>query len=349
MPKRVWTKEEEEILKQHYLKPNGPKDLLKLLPQKRMSQILDKGKRMGFIRFIPYIKNEIFFEIPNLINTNLAAFLGSDGCICDKRKWGQPSIRLGISTKDLKHLEKIKELTNYNGKMYFVKHIDKKIYSSSNDKWYNCNTESCHLVFNKAQKWCDDLWNNWNIGPRKSHTLMPPTKLKTIELKLSYISGAIDGDGHISLISEPNHNFGSSLKIGIIGTTELLQWIKETFDYLTPYDNVRSIVKTRYKNICTYAISGIRAYLISKCILSLDIPRLNRKWNNARNFIQRIENEPLSDVMINKINNRVSWELLDFYKNHNIFIPSFIKNPPDPKINLISFQNLPNINVIENL
>ncbi len=77
--------------------------------------------------------------------------------------------------------------------------------------------------------------------------------------------------------------------IGGMGTRELMEWIKTVFDYLTPGITKTALGLNESKNVCSYHLSSARAHLIGNLFLSLDIPRLNRKWDNVRAYSQYLD------------------------------------------------------------
>ena len=84
MPKRIWTKEEEKILKKYYNEPDGICKIIELTNKNR-KQILNKGKYIGY-RIVNFsTKDENFFNIPNNLNSYISGFLSGDGWI-NKRK-----------------------------------------------------------------------------------------------------------------------------------------------------------------------------------------------------------------------------------------------------------------------
>lgn len=330
MPTIIWNKEEEEILKKYYLQPNGIEEIQKLTNKTR-KQILTKGKYLGF-RLVHFAtKDDSFFEVPNIINSYVAGFLAGDGYM----RYGQHgSIYLGLTLaqKDIAHLEIIKNLFKYNGKILFrsikrsLKLKQGNLYFQFPEKTYY----SAAIICTRAEKWREDIAKNWNFWKdpsalKKSLTLEPPINLINNNFKLSYLAGIIDADGAIMITSDKNHVFKESLKISIVGTEPLNLWIKELHDYYLSYMSTRQIESKPYTVAKTYHIGGIRAYWLSKIILSLKLPLLDRKWDNARHFIKRIESEPLSKQMITKLNNTFSDNLRNFFIEHNIEIPYFIK------------------------
>jgi hypothetical protein len=122
--------------------------------------------------------DENFFSVPNILNSYWAGFIAADGCI---RGYHDHYLSLGLSKKDISHLEKFKRDLRLSNKI--------TIY----DKHNSCITG---LSSNKI---CDDLKNNFNITPRKSKTLKPPN-IKNKTNILSFIAGYIDGDGSVGKI-----------------------------------------------------------------------------------------------------------------------------------------------------
>lgn len=111
-------------------------------------------------------------------------------------------------------------------------------------------------------------------------TLCPPTNL-TKEQNLAFICGLIDGDGTI-ILSKQNR-----LELSIIGTGEIINWIKNIFDYLV-LNKTKLLAKARQRldrdseNHWVYKVTGFRAYSILSELMKLQVPRLDRKWNNVK-------------------------------------------------------------------
>lgn len=213
-----------------------------------------------------FTKHDSFFKEPNILNCYWAGFIAADGYVRNK------PIQLGItlSIKDKDHLNKFKEDINYTGPIHDRK--IKRVY-----KEQEIVGEFVNLTICSSQEILFDLFNNFNIVPRKSSVLQPPN-LESLNLKLAFIIGLIDGDGTIYVDSN------GRLQISIVGTYEITSWICNIFNKLIPSKN-KHIAKAKLRtdrgsfNHATYKITGYRAEAIFKILQQIDVPKLNRKWN----------------------------------------------------------------------
>jgi len=143
-----------------------------------------------------------------------------------------------------------------------------------------CNIKlACH-------QWYADLGKNWNITPRKTATLLPPN-LTDNRLKMAFISGVICGDGWIC--RTVNDSGYLSYGVGFTGTKELLEWIQATFHSLIPAMDEKKLSNNGSPNCRDYCVWGATFYWVAKLCLALDIPRLDRKWDTAREFLEVVE------------------------------------------------------------
>ena len=218
-----------------------------------------------------YNVNDNFFENPDILNSYWAGFIAADGCIIEGKKQNQLSI--GLSKKDFDHLNLFKNDIDFNGpiKNNYIKKIyknEEKIFESSQ-------------LYITSQKISDDLYKNFNITPRKSLTLLPPN-LSDTNLIDAFICGYIDGDGCVYLYKNNVRNIQDSLSISIVGTYEIVLWIKERFSQILGKE-FGSIQKNHNseKNTYVYRIGqskGVRE--IFKHFYNLNVPKLKRKWTD---------------------------------------------------------------------
>lgn len=135
----------------------------------------------------------------------------------------------------------------------------------------------------ECKKWVEDLANNFNITPRKTHTLQPPN-LTDNKMILSFFSGNVDGWIYVE-----ETDYGKHGSIAVMGSKELMEWFKYHLDRLVPNSDGANLKETESENIFEYKISGVKAYWVSKLCLSLEIPRIDRKWNLMKELVQNIE------------------------------------------------------------
>ncbi len=278
-----WTPEELTILKDNYLKPDGIKIIQALLPHRGYNSIKGMANVNGLKRWIAHTKNRQFFDIPNDLNNVIAGFFAADGCITTR----DDRFVICLARKDLGHLEAIRNHLEYSGPLT---HRQTKggIYRRRGKEYIVKKSECSTLQIADCREWVTALNQYWNITPRKTNTLQPPN-LTNLRHILCYLSGLIDGDGWVCLNKKADSKHGKVLEISVMGTKELMTWVKRVFDYITPGQTGGQIKPTSSPNGAVYTVRGTRAYLLAKVFLSLDILRLERKWQAAREYMALLE------------------------------------------------------------
>lgn len=229
--------------------------------QSRVNSLgLKKGSRK-------YECNLSFFEKPNDNNSYWAGFIAADGTIRAK----QNQITLHLSSKDVEHIKRFCVDIEYNGPIKNRKVKKKKNTKYKKSEYFSSGVDLCGA--NKNIKYLNE---NYNISNNKSLTLKPPNNL-SLSNKEAFIKGLIDGDGSILL------GKNGRIELSIVGTYEILSYIKEYFDVLVP-SKTKHNPKVRYRkdrtknNHCTYKVTGFRAYKILNLLKSRNTPELKRKW-----------------------------------------------------------------------
>lgn len=303
---KFWTPEEREILKQNYTKVKSLKELLPLFPDREYDGIRSMANVMGLFRTVPHTKDKTFFNIPNILNCSIAGFIAADGCITENKKIKR--LAIGLAIKDEDYLLKIKDLLKYSGPLTYQTynyHFDNK--TKNGIVVYDGTAKRCDLQICDCKDFVENLQKYWNIAPRKTLTLMPPN-LSDTKLMMAFISGLIDGDGWIYKDKE-------LYNIGIMGTLELMTWVKNTFDYLVPLGSNCQLTHESNKNTYSYKVSGVKVYWLAKIFLSLDIIRMHRKWNLLKEYIDKVEKGDLTSNAKNKlIKVKPSQETLDLFE-----------------------------------
>lgn len=200
--------------------------------------------------------NSNFFEKVNLLNSYWAGLFAADGCIYERGNSKRFSLTFKESDKIL--LERLKKDLQYKGNITYFK------YDNPN---YEARVSLCFT----NNKICSDLKKNFNITSKKTLTLNPP-EIKDINA-LSYIVGYIDGDGCIS-----RYRNNKYLKVKILGTKELLLWIKNIFIEHFPELGLDNLNIQSYGKISSFEIHCKKAEEVLKRLKALDIPKLERKW-----------------------------------------------------------------------
>lgn len=279
MASTLWSEAEVKLLQDNYAKVDSVSDMLPLLPGRTYWAIRSKAETMSLInKFLP-TQDNTFFNEPNEINSAIAGFIAADGCVSDG---GRLTINLG--RKDRGHLETIIRLTKYEGNIYDYESKFSVAIVDGQPKRVAGQTFTSSVQI-QAPIWVDNLKTHWNIVPRKTFLMVAPN-ISDNRLSLAYISGLIDGDGWVGVSTS------YSYMIGVMGTHALMTWIKSVFDTIIPEGKPTNLKSVSEKDSYEYKVTGTKAYWLAKLLLSLDIPRLDRKWDKMREFIRFIETEP---------------------------------------------------------
>ena len=262
-----WTELEQTTLKQNI--HLSVKEIRNLLPNRTLSSIENRKNYLNLKSGIykKYTLDVSFFETYNLASAYWAGFLAADGTIRDKQK----QICLVLQNRDKVHVEKFATDIQFNGPVY-TRNLKRKFKPNEPEKTYM----SSGLSLCGASKLIDDLWKNYNVGPRKSLILKPPTQITNVDIKHAFLIGYIDGDGTIGLSKD------QKLELDVIGTKEIVTWAKDLIDVIVPViTNFDGQVNKEKKNskIFRYKVTGFRALKILRFLNSIDVPRLARKWD----------------------------------------------------------------------
>lgn len=290
---KPWTPEEDAVIRELYMTTNA-RDVADKLSGRNLNAVKARANLLGIIKQIDYEKDTLFFNIPNAANCAIAGFIAADGNI-QKDKM---VLNINISTKDEEFLKTICGLMGFNGKFRY-RTVNRKEYLSKNSgKTITAGVSHMCSVAIHCSQWCDDLNTHWNITPRKTATLMPPD-LKDNRLKMAFISGLACGDGWIC--KTVNDSGYLSFGMGFTGTKDLLEWVQSTFNSLVPNMDAKKLSDNKSPNCRDYCVWGATFYWLAKMFLSLDIPRLERKWDLARMFVARVEDGRISTKMLTQI------------------------------------------------
>lgn len=216
-----------------------------------------------------YTFNKEYFKIPNIDNCYWAGFIAADGCISKNSK---NSFRLYIQLKDtdVSILDTFKNNIGHNGPI-------RDVVWNLNGKSYLGKVLSISSIQNNIM---EDLNSNFSITENKTSTLQAPN-LISIDHKLSFIRGYIDGDGTIcSTITNQGY---SRLNLTIISASRvILDWILETI-----YEacSIRGAIYNRGSNFLLSYSSTKNTIKILNSIDAVKGPYvLERKWNKFYNF-----------------------------------------------------------------
>ena len=212
-----------------------------------------------------YNVNESFFTEWSNDMAYVTGFIAADGCILDNSRSGNPSvIEIGLSVKDLDHLEDIRD-------------------AICKDLVIKRRKESVRLCI-CSKKMAIDLIK-MGITQRKSTTLIFP-KIPEQYIR-HFIRGYFDGDGYIRVLKSKRFGHAyKNLEINILGTKDFLYSIREIFSKIYGKDigSLRSQQKWYNAWRLTYSTKSAKDF--AKWIYEGDVTiKLNRKYGIYKDFI----------------------------------------------------------------
>jgi len=249
-----------------------------------------------------YNCNHNYFEEKSLQSCYWAGFIAADGNI------SKNLITIALAEKDEIQLLKFKEHTNstniikFNNKDNFI------------IKRYQFTSKKSVL----------DLKRIYNIGEKKSLTLIPPniTNLKEID---SFICGYIDGDGCINMSLNRKSFY---LSINILGTFEILSMMKKRFEQILGKKIEANILPKKDTNIYKFCINSNSARTIFKHFYELPIYKLERKWTTD-----------IYNYSINHIKKRVLEGRNTIIEYYDLFITQNLSIKEVMKLKEINYKN----------
>jgi len=264
---KKWNLEDEEKLRELY--PSKNRSEIAEILGKTPSAITNHAHILGLKKGLKkYQHNENYFDEPDVGNCYWAGVLAADGWV---RKVRDNSYYLFLAFKsdDVKHIQKFADDIKYTGN---VKIRKGKYFHTGEDK-YTAIVEIC-----SATRVVEALQRNFNIVRKKSLILQPPN-LSDVNHKLAFIKGYLDGDGCIRFDK-------GRLEVSFTGTFDVLNWIQSVFDEIVPpAGKMRAKARRRKtRKVSDYKITGARAFAILQKIMILDIPGLERKWEQLNGF-----------------------------------------------------------------
>ena len=200
-----------------------------------------------------FTKNDCYWKQPSVENSYWAGLIAADGYVESHPKRGY-SLQLKLKESDEVLLQGLKQALQYTGPIYPFK--------------TKTGEQQKRLMIFGSKLLLNDLEHVFNITTKKTFTLQPP-KLTNVEHVKAFITGYIDGDGCIGnyFYKKPAVN---RLTVQILGTKEFLTWIKEQA-------NVGGNIN-KYGSIFALTYSCKSARLFAKWILTIEVPKLKRKW-----------------------------------------------------------------------
>ncbi len=301
-----WTEEEVDILKENYSKMMAEDIIKKWMPYRTKRSIWLKVYRLGLQTYgRQYYCNDLFFHIPNKMNSYYAGLLAADGYIVKRDKDGLIKNKLGISLckLDADHLEKMRKCMN------------------SNYPFYDKLNQRLFLI-QGYQKIIDDLENIFSITERKSLTLQPP-KIYTENDIRAFIRGYFDGDGCLSYYKPKNRwvvTFGSA-------SYNILKWIYNQVNiFLSNIKCHISSTSINRKNTVYYLnfCGSVQVYKFLNWLYadSEDLTRLDRKYDLflkfCKQYIERQNKLTSKYIGVNHRYNKWTSTIGYNYKNYHI-------------------------------
>jgi hypothetical protein len=202
-----------------------------------------------------------FFDGFTMTNCYWAGFIAADGCLYPRYK----QLSFDLKLTDFTQLLKFCKASGCKEKVKAVYRKDKGVWAAQ-------------LYVRGVEDWVRDLGFYFNITPKKSLTLKPPSSLVERGHYLAYIRGLIDGDGCIGKYFMPKQDRWDWV-IHLRGTNEVLNYVKGIFDELVPTEGKKRVAKVTTKPPIQYVVRGLRAEKIIALLASIDTPYLERKWN----------------------------------------------------------------------
>jgi hypothetical protein len=164
--------------------------------------------RRNGIKYIKIHKNnfdESFFSKETPEGFYLAGFIAADGNIGKTKDY----VRIGLDSKDINFLMKIKDLIKFDGKL----HKSSVFNSKRNEKW---NDTTNYILIFSSREVVQEL-SKFNIVPAKTKIYDLPDWLLEHPLVNHYMLGYFDGDGHIGIRN------GKKLRWSLVGNFSFLQ------------------------------------------------------------------------------------------------------------------------------
>jgi hypothetical protein len=262
MAGKKWTTEEDSLLTKLVDGSKSYKEIAEYFPERtpyslqiRAVRVLNLDNTGYFGKgSIIHSHNKSFWSTPNLLNSYWAGFIAADGSL--RNPAGESYIfSLMLAKVDKYHIQKFADTIQYTGTV--------KDYKDTSYVSMTCGTQ-----------WFEDLERNFNIVPNKTKNLQPPSL--SLDLSWAYLLGYLDGDGCIHC-----HKNGT-LNISFTSCSrDILTWVKNMTDHLTgERKTTRNIHE--YSNFNRFALHGEAAAKLYIFLFKINVPKLDRKWNNEK-------------------------------------------------------------------
>lgn len=215
-----------------------------------------------------YSLNTAYFSEPTIRNSYWAGFIAADGCLTEKG-----ALKVALSFKDRKHLKELKSELDFSGPV----RDGLAAAPGGREVAYSCLT-----VW--STEMLQDLKRNFNIVERKTLTLPPPDRLPE-PMAEAFIVGLIDGDGSIHTF---NYSCRPTLRLDVAGTLPIVSWVGEHFQRWCGTEmRLPRIQEHRGGTLHSLRLQGRNAERVAIRLLTVDVPRLHRKWSIAQRMVDR--------------------------------------------------------------
>lgn len=261
-----WTPEEDAILTKKY-GVLSYKDMLEHLPEYRTVSSIKNRVRQLSIELVPQGTSsfshervdvdDAYFDQLNEVNTYWAGFISADGCIKDG-----DILKVKVSCRDTPHLLRLKEAIGYQGQHTYQTRVNKT----------GSVTRSIEFSARSAQI-CNQLQNNFGIGPRKTKILDFPSLSNN--LLDAWIVGYIDGDGTVGYYGSKGKQ--KYLNIVVVGTEDVCKGIRGRFSEVIG-ESIENKISEK-DGLYRFQISGQRAVSVYQHYKQIRVPNLDRKWS----------------------------------------------------------------------
>lgn len=269
-----WSSVEVQILTDFYVTESNTK-LMELLPNRSRQSIRYKAFSLGLVKDLYAYKrlpiNENYFSKYTEHNCYWAGFIAADGCLTTNNR-----ITILLADQDIEHLILFANHLQFAGSPRTISRAGNKE-TIKGVEFTNKNL--VQLEFSNP-KITTDLIQNFNLGPRKSLTLMPPPLIQREHI-LAYLAGIVDGDGWIT--------FGKAKTwiVGLVATWEVNTWFKcfLNTNYPVTYYKPGSVRNVKQHPLTEFTVTGHRAKQLLRDMIKLEIPRLARKWDRVEQIL----------------------------------------------------------------
>lgn len=290
MTKILWTQKEDEVLKKYYPLADWI-NLQSYLPNRSLFAIKRRAKSHLKLKILDPKKSVRKGNVQPLLDNSLESFYWLGFLMADGN-FRRNQIRLKINKKDKIHLIK------------YANFLEAEIHENS-PSLICSNAVSMEI---KDKKRVASLIEKYKISPRKTYE---PPDLSSINDKnnfWAFFAGFVDGDGCIRTIRTNKHGDMPDLKISCHKSwlpifKQFFQFNIEKYLKITIPDPIIS------NNMSVLHISKLEVLQdIKKIILRLNLPVLERKWNNINlsivpqeKRVRKIKNAIEKDLSMQKI------------------------------------------------